>query len=223
MKDAKQDTVNIKYYTYANSRPDKNYQPIFYRESDYFRLYRDEFEYLWNKESENLNSNTADFINSAFKKLGTVTEIKLLFRAGSEWHHKSELVDLLLRAINENITVRVIVNDAETVEHLSVHMRQPLKKYYGYSKSREDWLEKTRLYPECIQVRIADVPMMHRYYCIKGAKSGLAKLSFYTYGNYIPEKDFQYIFDSGRSEYRLYEEEFEYIWNEASHKGISES
>lgn len=223
MKDTKQDTVNIKYYTYANSRPDKNYQPIFYRESDYFRLYRDEFEYLWNKESETLNSNTADYINSAFKKLGTVTEIKLLFRAGSEWHHKSDLVDILLRAINENISVRVIVNDAETVEQLSVHMRQPLKKYYGYSKSREDWLEKARSYPECIQVRIADIPMMHRYYCIKSAKSGIAKVSFYTYGNYITEKDFQYIFDSGRNEYRLYEEEFEYIWNEASHKGISES
>lgn len=223
MKDSKQDTVNIKYYTYANSRPDKNYQPIFYRESDFFRLYRDEFEYLWNKESEVLNSNTADYINSAFKKLGTVTEINMLFRAGSEWHHKSELVDILLRAIKENITVRVIVNDAETVEQLSVHMRQPLKKYYGYSKSREDWLEKARSFPECIQVRIADIPMMHRYYCIKDAKNGIAKVSFYTYGNFIPEKDFQYIFGSGQNEYRLYEEEFEHIWNEASHKGISES
>ena len=217
MKDTTQDTVNIKYYTYANSRPDKNYQPIFYRNSDYFRLYRDEFEYLWNKEAEALNLNTADYINSALKKLGTITEIKMLFRAGSEWHHKSELVDILRRAISENITVRVIINDAETVEQLSAHMRQPLKKYYGYSKSKEDWLEKARLYPECIQIRIADIPMMHRYYCIKDGKSGLAKVSFYTYGNYIPEKDFQYIFDSGRSEYQLYEEEFEYIWNEASH------
>ena len=65
--------------------------------------------------------------------------------------------------------------------------------------------------------------MMHRYYCIKDAKNGIAKVSFYTYGNFIPEKDFQYIFGSGQNEYRLYEEEFEYIWNEASHKGISES
>lgn len=222
-KDPKQDTVNIKYYTYANSRPDKNYQPIFYSDSDYFRLYRDEFEYLWNKESETLNSSTVDYVNSAFKKLGTVGEIRMSFRAGSEWHHKSELVDILLRAIEKNITVKVIVNDAATVEQLSLHMRQPLKKYYGYSKSLNDWLEKARLYPNCIQVRIADIPLMHRYYCIMGMKSGTAKVSFYTYGNYSPEKDFQYIFDSDQSEYRLYAEEFEYIWNAASHEGISEA
>jgi hypothetical protein len=47
MKNERNDSVNVKYYTYANSRPDRNYQPIFYCESDYFRLYRDEFDYLW--------------------------------------------------------------------------------------------------------------------------------------------------------------------------------
>ena len=49
MKDINLDSVNVKYYTYANSKPDRNYQPIFYSESDYFRLYREEFDYLWNR------------------------------------------------------------------------------------------------------------------------------------------------------------------------------
>lgn len=222
MKNSKQDTINVKYYTYANSIPDKNYQSIFYRESDFFKLYRYEFDYLWNKKPEPLDSSTAAFICSALKKLGTVLEIDMLFRAGSEWHHKSELVDILLYAMKENITVRVIINDAKTVESLSIYMRQPLKKYYGYSQSCKDWMEKAQLYPNSIQVRIADIPMMHRYYCVKGEKSGTAKVSFYTYGNYAPEKDFQYIFDSERDEYKLYEEEFEYIWNKASHADIPE-
>ena len=47
MKDAGNDTVNVKYYTYANSKPSRNYQPIFHTESEYFRLYREEFDYLW--------------------------------------------------------------------------------------------------------------------------------------------------------------------------------
>lgn len=47
MKDIGNDTVNVKYYTYANSKPSRNYQPIFHTESEYFRLYREEFDYLW--------------------------------------------------------------------------------------------------------------------------------------------------------------------------------
>lgn len=51
MKDSSYDTVNVKYYTYANVKPDKNYQPIFHPDSDFFKLYRDEFNYLWNQSS----------------------------------------------------------------------------------------------------------------------------------------------------------------------------
>lgn len=54
MKDICMDTVNVKYYTYANARPEKNYQPIFYCDSEYFRLYREEFEYLWNHTLSNM-------------------------------------------------------------------------------------------------------------------------------------------------------------------------
>lgn len=168
--------------------------------------------------SERIRTNTVEFFQDCFKNINKITGIDVFFRAGSEWHHKSELVDILLRVIQENIQMRVIVNDAETVEQLSIHMRQPLKKYYGYSKSRHDWIEKAQSYPDIIHVRTADIPIMHRYYCVKNDRSGIAKVSFYTYGNYIPEKDFQYIFDSNCNEYKLYEEEFEYIWNKASHE-----
>ena len=50
MVNQKQDLVYIRYYTYSNSRPEKNYQATFYENSDYFKLYRDEFEFLWNKD-----------------------------------------------------------------------------------------------------------------------------------------------------------------------------
>ena len=147
-----------------------------------------------------------------------VSGIDISFRAGSEWHHKSGLVDILLRVIKEKICVRVIVNDEKTVEQLSVHMRQPLKKYYGYNKSCQDWLEKAESYPDIIRVRVADVPLMHRYYCIKGPENGLAKVSFYTYANYIPEKDFQYKLGRSEEEYELFGNEFEYLWNNVSHE-----
>lgn len=164
-----------------------------------------------------IHTSTEEYFKSGFEMIEKVTGIDISFRAGSEWHHKSGLVDILLRAIEEKICVRVIVNDENTVEQLSVHMRQPLKKYYGYNKSCQDWLEKSESYPDIIHVRVADVPLMHRYYCIKGLENGVSKVSLYTYGNYIPEKDFQYIFDKSDNEYVLFENEFNYLWNKASH------
>ena len=167
--------------------------------------------------AERIKTDTAEFFKNGFDKLGEISCIDLFFRAGSEWHHKAALVDILLYVIENKINMRVIVNAEETVGQLSVHMRQPLKKYYGYGKSLQDWIEKARGYPDIISVKVADVPLMHRYYCMKGKKEGIAKVSFYTYGNYASEKDFQFTFSNLDDEYQLYEEEFEYLWNKVSH------
>ena len=46
-QEEKYDTVNVMHYTYANPKIEKDFQSIFGMESDYFRLYQSEFEYLW--------------------------------------------------------------------------------------------------------------------------------------------------------------------------------
>ncbi len=46
-RDAAHSTVNVRQYTYGNGSVDKNFQTIFTRQSDYFALYRGEFDYLW--------------------------------------------------------------------------------------------------------------------------------------------------------------------------------
>ncbi|MBQ3285564.1 MAG: toll/interleukin-1 receptor domain-containing protein [Ruminococcus sp.] len=52
MSDSELDTVNVTYYTYGNPRMDANYENIFTTYSDYFDLYRNEFEYLWENASK---------------------------------------------------------------------------------------------------------------------------------------------------------------------------
>lgn len=49
MIDKSQDSVNVKHYTYGNSNIEKNYQSILTPQSNYFQLYRREFDFLWNK------------------------------------------------------------------------------------------------------------------------------------------------------------------------------
>ena len=224
-KDSSKDTVNVKYYTYANPNPDNNYQPVFFQNSPYFSLYRDEFNYLWNiagKENESSFSisnhyiSTAEFFNQYADLIDGNICVDLAFRAGSEWHHKEEIINVLLHLISKNTKIRIIVNKAETVQSLSDHMKQPLKQYYGYSRSLNDWVEKTKKFPDNISVKVATVPLMHRYYCIRDEKLGVCKVSFYTYGNYMASKDYQHVFSNNSPEYKLYKDEFDYIWNSSS-------
>lgn len=230
MKDACMDTVNVKYYTYGNAKPDKNYQPIFYCDSPYFTLYRSEFEYLWERSVEpdipnditrglkkEKQVDTVTFFNESMKQLGNILEIDMSFRAGSEWHLDSNVVELLYSILERNIKLRVLVNNSTSVETTAVHMRQPLKKYYGYDKSLSDWMELAKTYPKLVTVRVADIPLMRRYYNIKGKDKSIAKISYYTYGNYSPNRDYQMTVNTNDRGYSLYAEEFEYLWEKGSH------
>lgn len=110
-----------------------------------------------------------------------------------------------------------IIGEPKVVEESAFYMRQPLKKYYGYDRSLNDWIELAAMYPSQIDVRAADVPLMRRYYHVKDDNSGVLKISNYTYGNYNPEKDYQSVIVSTDESYNLYKNEFEYLWNKGSH------
>jgi hypothetical protein len=124
--------------------------------------------------------------------------------------------------INKSITLRILVNAADTVSAVCYHMAQPLKKYVGFDNCVEDWVELAKLYPDVVQVRIADVPLLHRLYILRGENTGFVNIKYYTYGNYNPDKDVRMVFDHSGMEYKLYTEEFDYLWNEASHSAFPE-
>ena len=228
------DTVNVKYYTYGNANPDKNFQSIFYRNSKYYDLYSTEFEYLWERadtdvvnkskfsvEQNNINMSKIDtvtFFKYCLEKLKSASTVDMCFRAGSEWHLKSGSVELLSYMLDIGIKFRIIINEQSVVEETAFYMKQPLKKYYEYDRVLKDWVELANAYPEQIVVRAADVPLMRRYYHIRDGRTGISKISNYTYGNYNPERDYQSVIDSSNENYKLYSEEFEYLWNRESHE-----
>lgn len=230
MKDVRKDTVNVKYYTYGNARPEKNYQPIFHRDSPYFELYRIEFDYLWNRavafcedgtnplERKHRAIDTVSFFTDGMIRITDIRRIDMCFRAGSEWHLNSDVVELLSNILDKGIEMRVIVNKKDTVEETARHMRHNLRKYYGYDQNLANWADLSEKYPELVSVRIADVPLMRRYYNIVGTGKGVMKVSYYTYGNPYPDQDCQIIIEASDNVYKLYSNEFEYLWNSGSHE-----
>lgn len=68
-------------------------------------------------------------------------------------------------------------------------------------------------FPKYISVKTPEVPLLHRLYIVRGKDDGAVNVKFYTYGNYIPDKDFRMVFKSGTREYKLYSDEFDYLWS----------
>ncbi len=173
-----------------------------------------EFDFV---KSEAIPEGTSNFFVYSFENLQNIQCIDMAFHAGADWRRDSDKVDILTNIFEKNLTLRILVNSTETVSTVCSHMAQPLKKYVGFDDCVEEWIELMKLYPNAVNVRVADVPLLHRLYIFRGENEGFINVKYYTYGNYMPEKDLRMTFDNSRTEYKLYTEEFDYIWNKASH------
>lgn len=155
---------------------------------------------------------STEFFESALKKQDLQC-IDMAFHAGSAWQRNTDKVELLRAIVEKKISLRVIVNTNESAGAVCDHMKQPMKKYVGFDSNVEDWLELAKRNPDTVSVRVSDVPILHRLYITRNKDgSGAVNIKYYTYGNYTPDKDFRRSFVSPSSEYKLYTEEFDYLW-----------
>ena len=158
-------------------------------------------------------SDTVSFFREMIQRFGDEARIDMAFHAGHEWRQISDKVDILNHMLSHGIKLRVLANKSKDVYTISKSMTQPLRKYRSYEECLSDWYELTVSYPEIVELRVPKVPLLHRIYLIRSSTSGAANIRYYTYGNYTPDKDFRLTFESGSPEYRLYCEEFDYLWN----------
>ena len=160
-----------------------------------------------------LPTDTVSFIAQIKANPDNVESVCLAFHAGSEWRRAPGKVELLQYMLEHQIPLKVIVNSGEAANTVCSHMKQPLKRYTGIDHCVEEWLELQTLYPELVQVRIAQVPLLHRIYLLRNRDgSGLANIKYYTYGNYTPAKDYRTVFDADSPQFGLYSSEFDYLW-----------
>lgn len=218
--------ANVTYYSYGNFETSKDQRICFNSSNSAYRVYLNEFIYIWDNVStvysksviENDNeipNNTALMVEKALSEeapLGKVTNIDIASHSALLWLIDTKYVDNFIKAINRGIKFRVIVNTA-SIDESAKHIRQPLKKYPGFDQCLMEWVERERLYPDLIEVRVADVPLFHCIHIIKGEnKNGWIRVRYYTYGNYDISRDQRLCFNNSDDAYKLYLDEFEYIW-----------
>ena len=175
-----------------------------------------------NTEPDILPTKTAQFFEKSLKILSDVRYVDMAFHGGMDWRLSSQKIKILTYLIKNNIKLRILANTDEVAKRVTQSMSQPLKKYASYAECLHDWYELSQKYPENISVKTPEVPLLHRIYIIRGKDVGTANIKYYTYGNYIPDNDFRMTFRSGTREYKLYTEEFDYLWNH-SHDYVPES
>ncbi len=165
---------------------------------------------------ETLPTDTVKFMEKAEENIEKITTVDMAFHAGSEWRTNSYLVATLRRLLKSDAKIRILVNTSETVSDIGKHMKDPFKLLPKFDDSAEQWVEFSKTFPGKVEVRIANVPLMHRMYIVRGETKGMATVKFYVYGSGDPDLDFRASFDSSSPRYSLYKDEFEYIWNGAS-------
>lgn len=167
------------------------------------------------KAEKQIAADTVGFFWEMIQKFGDEACIDMAFHAGHEWRHTSNKVEILNHILTHGIKMRILANKSEDVYTITRSMTQPLKKYRSYEECLSDWYELAVSCPDNVELRVPNVPLLHRIYLIRGNASGAVNVKYYTYGNYTPDKDFRLTFEAGSSEYELYYREFEYLWNNA--------
>lgn len=153
---------------------------------------------------------------SGTTELGKIVAVDMCFHGGALWRTDGTKNRLLTKAINTGAKIRVIVNTTDRVQELCSHMKQPDLEYVGFERNLENWVKLMLKYPESVEIHIATVPLLRRSYIIRGEKSkGWANITYYSYGHVVDECQ-RVNYRSGCQEYKLYFDEFEYIWNNAS-------
>ena len=152
--------------------------------------------------------------------LGHISSMDFAFHAGQEWRQETEKIETLRYAIMNNIPIRIILNSSVAVSEICKSMTQPLKKYKTFEECITDWQELERDYPAIFKIAVSDLPLLHRTYLIHfDDGNALANVKYYTYGNYIIEKDYRNVFEKiNNKHYQIYEDEFELLWKNYHNK-----
>lgn len=153
---------------------------------------------------------------SGTTELGKISAVDMCFHEGALWRTDGTKNRLLTKAINTGAKIRVIVNTALQVKEIRSHMKQPNLEYVDFEKNLENWVKLMLKYPDSVEIHIATIPLLRRSYIIKGEKSkGWTNITYYSYGRDVDECQ-RLNYRSGCQEYKLYCDEFEYIWKNAS-------
>lgn len=161
------------------------------------------------------SGDTVEFFNGVIGQNG-LTGLDMAFHAGAAWHTDDDKLNIISAIAERGIPVRILVNTPQAAEVVARHMRRHRKRYTTFAEAIADWKNFAADFPN-MQVRVCSIPLLHIYYAfhMEPRDQNLIWVKYYTYGNYQIDKNFMQVFFPSSEHYKLYREEFEFLWNQS--------
>lgn len=173
-----------------------------------------------NENQRPLREKGADFVAEGINSSKTKS-VDMAFHSGLDWLSNPEKVRLLTQMMSQKIYLRVLINSESSINEISLSMQQPDRMYAGFARCIEEWKKWEKKYPNYMEVRISDLPLMHRVYLIHECNGvGTANVTYYTYGNRMHDDDVRCCFNLNTPGYKLYSNEFNFLWNKSGENNL---
>ena len=150
-----------------------------------------------------------------FLRRGGLTGLDIALHAGAAWHSSDSAQKIITDIADLGIPIRVLINTPQAAWAVAQHMRRR-KRYVSFDDAIGDWEDFASEHPN-VQVRVCDIPLLRAYYSFytEPGSQDLIWLKHYIYGSFkIAKDDVQVFFDTS-DHFKLYREEFEFLWNNA--------
>lgn len=147
-----------------------------------------------------------------------VTSVDMAFHAGAEWFTSIDKNDILYNIVENGIKINVLLNTPDAAEILAAHMRHKRKSYMSFEECLQSWKHFIDAYSDIVELRTVDIPILRRYYSfhMSNPTFDTVNVIYYTYANAKPNKNNQLIFHPDSDFFRLYRDEFNYLWSQSS-------
>ena len=168
---------------------------------------------------EGASLKTSDFFRKAMKQLAPVEGVDMAFHSGDDWHGDMEKLEILSEFVSARVPIRILANNSEIMSLTARHRMAPvLKKQINFDQCIEDWKEIASNYPGQVQIRVLEVPLMHRLHIVRGQGGSAVSVKYYAYGPHTPGRDRSCCYIAPSDGYTTYQNEFDYLWQHASHE-----
>jgi hypothetical protein len=162
-------------------------------------------------------------------KNDNIKKIQMAFHGGSSWiNPRSEKHQILKEICQKGIPIEVAINRVDVAESIAKHMRDyeayASGFYLGFEKNLQNWKEMLERYKanyingQKAELRLITIPILRSYICYytKDKRNSKMKIVFYTYSNPCCDQNPHMFFDFDSKEFALYNNEFNYLWENNS-------
>lgn len=180
-------------------------------------------EYLKNVSHIKTKINSVEFFkyNLEYRTDYTPCGVDVAFHAGAPWLMPGEKYELLMSSLKRNIRWRVLINSVDAAESIGKHMRDENALYVSFEQVQAHWAKLSRLFPDCLEVRRCDIPLIHVYHSVnfksdEGDRTHAElHIKYYAYNNTRLDNAFEHEVSSYSKHYEIYKDEFEFLWNKS--------